>query len=546
MHTAADGDAVSKGQAAVQHIPAAGHGVVRERREVRIIPGVISELLGERRFRAVPASRHIGNAEGRQLRRDRHTGGRHKEACFSVGDPCDRNAVLARFVRISDAPFGADLLGKRGNCAQHDGFIRVNAERRETRRAVYRSVDAAVLHGGQRDRIGRAVACADLHGRRGHGKGTGTRAVRDRQIIQRTPRGRAVHRVGIGHVVNEVLVSPCFVFINICYVNPFVVSGFGHRFAVHRKGHGAFHRFIHGERVFLRSERGRNRHGFARHGEFVAVERGAVPVVVKRNGIACVRIVAGHGQAFQQELVKHGDPDRHVVAGLGFFVRFKLAAGRRGRGAVRCDRVDRNAEFGGNEDVRRGHEEGVFIIAPVCHGISRTGRIRHGDAPHRVTAVGVRIRRHLDGPSLLGKVEIRRDRAVIGLAVHDDAVLRLLRDPFKVGVNVQVAAADKDGINAVFRDLSHIRSDVQLTAVVAVNVHQAQGVRLIAVTVAGLNRQCDPFVVVYSDERFVRHYRAALHIVDENKVLVVAFAEGRRNQHVRGRHREGDRVRRGM
>ena len=125
-------------------------------------------------------------------------------------------------------------------------------------------------------------------------------------------------------------------------------------------------------------------------------------------------------------------------------------------------------------------------------------------------------------------------------------MLRLLGDPFKVGGNVQVAAADKDGINAVFRDLSHIRSDVQLTAVVAVNVHQAQGVRLIAVTVAGQDRQRDLFVVLRLHKRFVRHYRAALHIVDENEALIVAFAETRRNQHVRGRHREGDRVGGGM
>ena len=269
-------------------------------------------------------------------------------------------------------------------------------------------------------------------------------------------------------------------------------------------------------------------------------------MVVKRNGIIRAGAVAGYGQAFQQGLVEHGDPDRHIVAGLGFFVRFQLAAGRRGRRGVRCDRVDRDAEFSGNKNVRRWHKEGVFIIAPVCHGISRTGRIRHGDAPHRVTAEGVRVRRHLDGPSLLGKVEIRRDRAVVCLAVHDDTVLRLLGDPFKVGVNVQVAAADKDGINAVFRDLSHIRSDVQLTAVVAVNVHQAQGVRLIAVTVAGQDRQRDLFVVLPPHEHFVRHYRAALHIVDENEALIVAFAETRRNQHVRGRHREGDRVGGGM
>ena len=256
-------------------------------------------------------------------------------------------------------------------------------------------------------------------------------------------------------------------------------------------------------------------------------------MVVKRYGIPCARSVAGHGQTLQQELVKHGEPDRHVVAGFGFFVRFQLAAGRCGRGAIRCDRVDRNAEFGGNEDVRRGHGEFVFIIAQGCHRIGRAVFIRYGDAFNRVTAVGVRIRRHLDGPSLLGKVEIRRDRAVIGLAVHDDAVLRLLRDPFKVGVNVQVAAADKDGINAVFRDLSHIRSDVQLTAVVAVNVHQAQGVLRIAVAVAGLDRQRDQFVVLLPHERFVRHDRAALHIVDENEALIVAFTEGRRNQHVR-------------
>ena len=454
--------------------------------------------------------------------------------------------MLARFVRIGDVPFGSDLSGKRRICAQRNNFVGINAEGRKARRAVYRSVDASVLHGSQRNRIGRTVARTDFHRRSRHGKAAGTGAVRNRQIVQRTPRGQAIHRVGIGHAVHKVFIGTRFVFINIRHVYAFAVSGFRHRLSAHREGHGAFHRFVHGEGVFLCAEHCRNRHRFARHGELIAVKRRPFSVVVKRNGIACVRIVAGNSQAFQRFLIIDSDPDRHIVADFGFVVCFQLAAGRGSRGAIRCDRVDRNAEFGGNEDVRRGHGEFVFIIAQGCHRIGRAVFIRYGDASHRVAAVGVRIRSHLDGPALLGKVEIRRDRAVFGFSVHDDAVLRLLGDPFKVGVNVQVAAADKDGINAVFRDLSHIRSDVQLTAVVAVSVHQTQGVRHIAVAVAGLDRQRDRFVVLYSDERFVRHYHAALHIVNENEALVVAFAEGCRNQHVCRRHREGDRVRRGM